>query len=152
MHAAGVHAKAGGDFVEQPYRAALAGQGADALEEAGGRFYAAYGFHDDGRQLVAVLVDDGRECLEVVEVERMQGAREPARHTRRLEAGQQVALQLIAAAEVHRQIPIVPAVIPAKSDLVAAGGGPGDADGFGHHFAPRSGVGHHLGPGVQLEQ
>ena len=60
--------------------------------------------------------------------------------------------EAVAAAEVHREVPVVPAVVAAEGHLVAAGRGAGDADRLGHHLAAAPGVAHHVRPGVQLEQ
>ena len=151
MRPSGVHPEAAGDLVEEEHRADLVGDLPRALEEAGDVAGAADRLHDDGRQLVAADVDDLPQGVQVAVGEGMGGAGEALGHAARLEAGEQMPLEPVAV-EIHREVPVVPAVVAAEGDLVPAGGGTGHAHRLGHNLPAAAGVTDHVRPGVELEE
>ena len=53
--------------------------------------------------------------------------------------------------EIGGQVPVVPTVVAAKENLVAARGAPGDPHGDGARLATSFGVANHLGTGDGLD-
>jgi hypothetical protein len=61
-------------------------------------------------------------------------------------SGEQVVAECILRTYVCSQLPVVPSVIAAECDLVAAGVGPCNANCNGHRLSTASGIAHHLRP------
>src|SRR4029079_12361360 len=137
---------------EEQHRAVLRRDLPRAFEETWNPARAPDGLHHDGSELVPPGLDDLPEGVQVPVREGVSGAGEPTRDTLWIEPGQQVALEVIASGEVHREVPVVPAVVATEGNLVPSGRGPGDAHRLGHHLAASAGVADHVRPGVELEQ
>src|SRR3989338_9498175 len=69
-----------------------------------------------------------------------------------LQAGEQMSLEAVGRAEICPQIPIGPAVIPAKGDDIAVGMRARDAHRDGHRLSASAREAHHMRPWVYVAQ
>ena len=86
------------------------------------------------------------ERIEVVVQERSGRPGQPARHTGRFEAREQMTVERRVGPEVRREVPVVPAVVAAERHRRLAGRGASDANGDRARLAPRPSEPHHVRP------
>ena len=89
---------------------------------------------------------------EIVVLEGSRRAEELAGNALGLEAGKEVSIERALLAEIRRQVPVVPAMVPAEGHAGATSGGAGDTHGNRHGIAAAAGVAHLAGPGVQRKE
>ena len=145
VHAAGDHAPSGGDLVEDEHRAASASRARarvrgtpapDPCCARGSRTIAA-----SSPPCAAAIASSSSSRVVVKRQHRARSGR-AARRPARAPASR-CPSSACSSAEVRREIPVVPAVIPAERDRVAARGGAGEADRDRHRFPAAPAVAHH---------
>ena len=99
-----------------------------------------------------VLTDDSFEFIKPIIAEWQNCPLKMLGNAIRLQARQKVISQITFVAQVGREIPVVPAMVPADCDLVLACGGTSNTNCDGVRFATGPGKATHFRPGVQLDQ
>ena len=139
-------------FVKDKYRAGLVGNRPNLLEKPILWLIVMERLHNNCGEPLPRVLYDGLELLKMVVTKRHNTALQSSRHALRIKPCEQVLLEPIVAAEIRREIPIGPAVIPAERDDVATRVRARDTHRNSHRLSPATREARHMRPGVYLAQ
>ena len=139
-----------GAFVENQDNAALVGEVPDRLQETVRRWHVPVDFHLDHTDIM--VGHQSGQPLEIIVLKRKHRAGKVARDTGGAQPGKKLAVQIAGVADVRRQIPVMPAVIPAEGYLVASACGAGNADRDRIRLTTCSRKPRHIRPGMHGNQ
>src|SRR5262249_33727696 len=111
------------------------------------RLLGAERLHDNGSDLAAVVIEELTQSVQVGVGEGQRGAGEGLGYAGRLDAWEEMRIEVGVRRGVGGERPVVPAVVATKQNLVAPRGAAGDTHRDGAGLAAALGVAHHFRTG-----